>query len=146
MDKKMQKGDVVKVHYTGKFENGAIFDSSEKSGPLEFEIGKGVVIPGFELGILSMDIGQKKTIKILPENGYGPYEPELVFLVKLSQLPPHINPTVGLQLEVSSDQNFPIYATIKEITPDNVVLDANHPLAGKTLVFDIELLSVKKKG
>jgi peptidylprolyl isomerase len=141
-----QKGDIIKVHYTGKHTSGEVFDSSKGKQPIEFTLGQGSLIPGFEHGVLGMKIGEKKTLHILPENAYGPYRPELVSVVKLTQFPPHITPSVGLQLELSAEDQYPIFVTITEVGEEEATLDANHPLAGKDLFFDIELIDLQRKG
>jgi peptidylprolyl isomerase len=146
MQLQAQNGDTIKVHYTGKHINGEIFDSSKGKPPLEFTLGQGSLIPGFEQGLIGMKIGEKKTLRILPENAYGPYRPELVSIVKLTQFPPHITPSVGLQLELSAEDQYPIFVTITEVGAEEATLDANHPLAGKELVFEIELVDLHKKG
>lgn len=141
-----QNGDTIKVHYTGKHANGEVFDSSKGKQPIEFTLGQGSLIPGFEQGVVGMKKGEKKTLRILPENAYGPYRPELVSVVKLTQFPPHITPSVGLQLELSAEDQMPIFVTITEINDEEATLDANHPLAGKELFFDVEIVELRKKG
>lgn len=141
-----QTGDIIKVHYTGKYASGEVFDSSSGKQPIEFTLGQGSLISGFEQGVLGMKKGEKKTLRILPENGYGPYLPELVSVVKLTQFPPHITPSVGLQLELSAEDQSPIFVTITEINDEEATLDANHPLAGKELFFDVEVVDLQRKG
>lgn len=146
MNLQAQKGDTIKVHYTGKHANGDVFDSSKGKDPLEFTLGQGSLISGFEQGVIGMTKGEKKHLHILPENGYGPYRPELVSIVKLTQFPPHITPSVGLQLELTAEDQYPIFVTITEMNDEEATLDANHPLAGKELFFDIEVIDLKRKG
>ncbi|RLB33229.1 MAG: peptidylprolyl isomerase [Deltaproteobacteria bacterium] len=135
-------GDRVKVHYTGKLEDGRVFDSSRKREPIEFVIGEGEVIQGFEDGVVGMEVGASKTITIPPEEAYGPRIEQLVVDVKKEDFPPHINPAVGQHLQIKQqDGNF-VNVTITDIAGDTVTLDANHPLAGYTLIFEIELVEV----
>jgi len=135
-------GDKVKVHYTGKLEDGTVFDSSKDREPLEFNLGSGNVIPGFENGILGMAIGESRTITIAPDQAYGQTNPDLVATVERKQFPDNITPEVGLQLQMSQPTGQPLNVTITHIAGDSITLDANHPLAGKTLVFEVELVAV----
>lgn len=137
-------GDVVKVHYTGRLENGHIFDSSEGREPLEFTIGGGMVIEGFENGLLGMKQGELKTVSIPPELGYGFRNEEYSITVTRNNLPPDIEPEVGLGLTLFSPDGQPINVTITEFDDINITLDANPPLAGKTLIFDLELVGFIK--
>ena len=137
-------GDVVKVHYTGRLENGHIFDSSEGREPLEFTIGGGMVIEGFENGLLGMKQGELKTVSIPPELGYGFRNEEYSITVTRNNLPPDIEPEVGLGLTLFSPDWQPINVTITEFDDINITLDANPPLAGKTLIFDLELVGFIK--
>jgi len=138
-----KNGDTVKIHYTGKLTDGTVFDSSEGRDPLEFTLGQGMVIPGFEQGIVDMNLGEKKTINIDVENAYGPLRQELMFEVPKEQLPPDMAPEVGMQLQMMQGEGGqPILVTIAAVGDEAVTLDANHPLAGKELIFDIELVSL----
>lgn len=137
-----KQGDNVKVHYTGKFLDGKIFDSSKERAPLEFKIGEKKVIPGFELAIIGMQPGELKTVTLNSNDAYGPHLEELVTDVDRGHFPEHITPEVGQQLEVQSEEGFQAIVTITNISGDTVTLDANHPLAGKDLVFDIELVEI----
>lgn len=138
----VKKGDTVKVHYHGKLTNGTTFDSSEGREPLEFEVGGGMVIPGFDEGVTGMAIGEKKTIHIPAEQAYGPKQEEMIMEFPRDRFPADMVPEVGMQLNMSngSGQNFPV--TIAEVREAVVVLDANHPLAGEELIFDLELVSI----
>lgn len=140
----VENGDVVKVHYTGRLENGHIFDSSEGREPLEFTIGGGMVIEGFENGLLGMKQGESKTVSIPPELGYGFRNEEYSITVSRNNLPPDIEPEVGLGLTLFSPDGQPINVTITEFDDINITLDANPPLAGKTLIFDLELVGFIK--
>ena len=136
-----KNGDTVKVHYTGTLEDGTQFDSSADRDPLEFTLGEGRLIKGFETAVIGMDAGDTKSVKIPVEEGYGEPRDELVLVVERSEFPSDIDPTVGEQLEMrQEDKSFVV--RVIEVTPENVKLDANHPLAGKILNFDIELVSV----
>lgn len=145
-----KSGDKVKVHYTGKLEGGEVFDSSEchesdcgcETGPLEFVIGEGQVIPGFEQAIIGMNPGDTKTVVIPVDEAYGERIDEMVAVVDRSEIPPDITLEVGNQLEVTQEdgQAFPVLIT--EVTDTTVTLDANHPLAGKELTFDLNLVEI----
>jgi peptidylprolyl isomerase len=142
-----KKGDKVKVHYTGKLESGEVFDSSEcgesecgcESGPLEFTIGQGEVIPGFEQAVTGMIPGESKTIIIPVEEAYGTRNEELVQVVERSNVPQEVTPEVGTWLEVTAENGKQFPVVITEVTDSHVTLDANHPLAGRELTFDIRL-------
>jgi FKBP-type peptidyl-prolyl cis-trans isomerase 2 len=139
--KKIQNGDTVIVNYTGRLEDGTIFDSSLIEGrePLTSTLGQGQLISGFENGLMEMIVGEKKTIEIEPENAYGNYIPEMVTLVGLNQVPEGVK--VGETLQ-GNTPNGPINVLVKEINENGVVLDANHPLAGKKLIFDLEVMGI----
>lgn len=137
-----KQGDKVKVHYTGKFEDGQVFDSSVNGDPLEFTIGEGQVIPGFENAVVGMDIGDTKTTNIPSDEAYGPRRDEMVLSVKPEQFPPDITPTIGEQLQVRMQDGTPVIVTVAEVAEDKVLLDANHPMAGRDLVFDLELIGI----
>jgi FKBP-type peptidyl-prolyl cis-trans isomerase 2 len=137
-----KEGSTVKVHYTGKLDDGTVFDSSRNSDPLEFTIGAGQIIPGFEQAVIGMDIGDSKTITIAPENAYGQHQKEMVMSVKRDQLPPDLKPEIGLQLQSRQRDGQIVVFTITEVSDASITVDANHPLAGKVLIFDIELLDV----
>jgi peptidylprolyl isomerase len=135
-----KKGDTVKVHYVGKLDDGSIFDSSENRQPLEFVVGSNQVIPGLEEAVIGMDPGDKKTIKIPSEQAYGPHYPELVAQFERNQFPADFELAIGLQLEIPQKDGRALLVTVTELTDESVTLDANHPLAGKDLTFEIELL------
>ena len=137
-----KKGDKVKVHYHGKLTNGETFDSSSGREPLEFEVGSGSVIKGFDEGVTGMQVGEKKTINIPVEEAYGPRSDDMLIEFPKDRLPQDMELEQGMQLMMSngSGQNIPV--TITEIQDDSVILDANHPLAGEDLVFDIELIEI----
>ena len=138
----VKKGDTVKVHYHGKLTDGTTFDSSEGREPLEFEVGGGMVIPGFDSGVTGMTIGEKKTILIPNLEAYGPKQEEMIMEFPKERFPADMVPEVGMQLNMNngSDQNFPVI--IVDVKDEVVVLDANHPLAGEDLTFDLELVEI----
>ena len=135
-------GDKVRVHYEGQLTDGTIFDSSLKREPIEFILGQDTVIPGFEQAVIGMEAGESKDVSIPPEDGFGEYSEDLVVNIEKNILPPDINPELGMQLEVSSEEETPRVFTIAEIAEDSVTLDGNHPLAGKEIAFKIELLEI----
>ncbi len=139
---KVKDGDTVKVHYTGKLENGDVFDSSREREPFEFTVGNKAVIPGFEKGVVGMGVGDTKTIEIPPEEAYGPKQDELVVVVNKSEFPEDITPSVGQRLQIKQQDGNPVVVTITDLTEDSVTLDANHPLAGYTLFFDVEIVDI----
>jgi FKBP-type peptidyl-prolyl cis-trans isomerase 2 len=135
-------GDTVKVHYVGKYESGEVFDSSLEKEPLEFTVGNQQVIPGFEEGIIGMEVGEKKTINVPFDKAYGPFREELVFPVEKSKLPEDISEGQYLEVHQPDGNNFVV--RVSEIKDDTAFLDANHPLAGKNLVFEVELVSIEE--
>jgi peptidylprolyl isomerase len=140
-----QQGDKVKVHYTGKFDDGTVFDSSAGQQPLEFTIGEGQVIPGFENAVIGMNPGDKKSATIPAGDAYGEYMDEMVLTVERNQLPPELQPEVGQQLQIRNPDGQAIPVIITDVTDSTITLDANHPLAGQDLTFDIELVEIGSK-
>jgi len=139
----VKNGDIVKVHYTGKLTNGEQFDSSTGREPLEFIVGAGQMIKGFDKAMPGMSIGEKKTVNISPEEGYGEKIEEAIIEFPRENVPADMPLEIGMTLELRSESGQPIPVTIEEIREDVIVLDANHSLAGKELVFDIELVEIK---
>lgn len=139
---KAETGNKVKVHYTGRLDDDTQFDSSAGRDPLEFTLGTGQVIPGFEKAVTGMGVGDTKTVTIPADQAYGPHHAELVMEVERGQIPPHINPEVGQQLEIHQQDGRTVGVVITEVTNEKVSLDANHPLAGQDLIFDLELVEI----
>ena len=142
---KAKVGDTVRVEYTGKFEDGQIFDSNKGREPLEFTLGEGKIIPGFEKAVVGMEVDEEKTVKIPPEDGYGEYIEGLVAEVEKERFPENLSLEVGRQLVIPQENGSQLIVTITKVTDSKVTLDANHPLAGKTLIFDIKLKEIVKK-
>ncbi|GFM37219.1 FKBP-type peptidyl-prolyl cis-trans isomerase [Desulfovibrio psychrotolerans] len=134
-------GDSVKVHYTGTLSDGTVFDSSRDGEPLEFTLGSGMLIPGFEAAVIGMSVGDATKVSIAPENAYGSVNEELVLDIPRSQVPPHISPEVGMMLQLQTDDGM-MEVVITSVTDDAIVLDANHPLAGQELTFEIEVMEI----
>ncbi len=141
-----KKGDTVKVHYTGKLDTGVPFDTSRGAEPLEFVIGSGKLIPGFEEAVIGMSQGESKTVKLPPEKAYGKYREDRVITIDKKDLPGDIKPELGMNLEVCAPNGQMIPVLISDMDENTVTLDANHPLSEQTLTFDIELLEIVKKG
>ncbi|MFZ6051518.1 FKBP-type peptidyl-prolyl cis-trans isomerase [Halocola ammonii] len=139
----VKENDTVKVHYTGKLSNGEVFDSSVDREPLEFTLGQGQIIPGFEKELIDMKVNEKKTFEISSDDAYGDVRKELIQEVPKDNLPPDIKPEVGMGLVSKTPEGQEMRLTVQEVKDDAIVVDANHPLAGKDLVFDIEVLEIK---
>ncbi len=139
---KVKVGDTIKVHYAGRLTDGTPFDSSEGREPLEFQVGAGMMIKGFDEAVVDMELGEKKTVNIVAENAYGASNPDMILEFPKTDFPPEMKPEVGMQLYLSDQNgnNHPV--VIIELKEETVILDANHQLAGKDLVFDIEIVSV----
>ncbi|MFV1951553.1 MAG: peptidylprolyl isomerase [Nitrospinota bacterium] len=135
-------GDKVKIHYTGSLKDGKIFDSSEGKEPLGFTIGEKMVIPGFENAVIGMTAGETKKVSIPPGDAYGDHQKNLVVVVERSQLPSNIDPKVGMILHAQTNDGRSSDVTITDITDESVTLDANHPIAGQELIFDLELIEI----
>jgi FKBP-type peptidyl-prolyl cis-trans isomerase SlpA len=137
----IKNGDSVSVNYTGRLEDGTIFDTSIQEGrtPLKTTLGQGQLIPGFENGLIGMLVGEKKTIEIEPQDAYGEINPQMVSEVGLNQVPEGVKEGDMLQ---GQNQYGPVQVVVREVKESTVVLDMNHPLAGKKLIFDLEVVSV----
>ena len=142
---KAKAGDTVRVEYTGKFEDGQIFDSNKGKELLEFTLGEGKIIPGFEKAVIGMEVNEEKTVKIPPKDGYGEYIEGLVAEVEKERFPENLSLEVGRQLVIPQENGNQLIVTITKVTDSKVTIDANHPLAGKTLIFDIKLKEIVKK-
>ncbi|GAA6163406.1 peptidylprolyl isomerase [Pelagimonas sp. KU-00592-HH] len=137
-----KSGDKVRIHYTGTLSDGSVFDSSEGREPLEFTLGSGQVIPGFDAGVTGMSVGEKKTVEIPCDQAYGPSHPEAIQDVPREQIPAEIPLEVGLQLQMQAPTGQVVPVTVVKITEEAVTLDANHALAGKDLTFALELVEI----
>lgn len=135
-------GDTVKVHYTGKLEDGTEFDTSVNGDPLQFKLGGEQVIAGFEQAVVGMSPGEEKSTKIEADEAYGPYRDEMVLTVERDSFPPNIDPAVGQMLEMRYGDDQTIGVRVIEVSDAGVTLDANHPLAGEDLLFDIQLVEI----
>lgn len=136
----IQKGNTITVHYTGRYENGDIFDSSIGKEPLTFKVGEGNIINGFENAILGKEIGDKVEVDIEPIDAYGDYREDLLIEVPNSSLPGAVE--VGMSLQAQAENGTPINVTVKEVKEDSVIVDANHPLSGKRINFSIEIINI----
>ena len=139
---KAKHGDTVKLHYTGKLEDGTVFDSSVGREPLEFKIGGNQVIKGFEKAVIDMKPDESKTVTIPPDEAYGPHREEMIADVPRQQFPPSVQPEVGQHFELKQENGEPIVVTVTQVSESEVTIDANHPLAGKDLIFDIQLVEI----
>ncbi|GAB4388296.1 FKBP-type peptidyl-prolyl cis-trans isomerase [Albidovulum sp.] len=139
---KVKTGDTVRIHYRGTLKDGTEFDSSEGRGPLEFEVGSGQIIPGLDKALPGMEVGEKKTVEVPMAEAYGEANPATRHTVPRAHIPPDIPLEVGTRLQMQSRDGQVIAVTVAEVTDDAVTLDANHPLAGQDLTFDIELVSI----
>ncbi len=140
---KVERGDTVTVHYTGKLRDGTVFDTSRDGDPLRFEVGAQQVVPGFEAGVLGMAQGETKTLVIAPEDAYGPRNEALVFQVPRDQMPPGVTPEPGMMLELSGPDGQSFLVTVANVDERALTLDANHPLAGEELHFEVEIVGVQ---
>ncbi len=138
----VKAGDTVRVHYSGFLDDGTVFDSSLEREPFEFTLGQGMVIPGFEDAVVGMDVGDTKTVNIPTDQAYGPYRDELLVAVERSQVPPNIEPDVGVELQIRTPEGTVTNVTITEMDENSITLDANHPLAGQDLIFEIKLVEI----
>ncbi|MEQ8476552.1 peptidylprolyl isomerase [Fulvivirga sp.] len=138
----VKKGDKVKVHYTGKLNDGSVFDSSANREPLEFEVGAGMMIAGFDNAVNGMKVGDKKVAEIPAAEAYGEKNDDMVVSVPKAQLPPDLNPEIGQQLSMQQPNGQAIPVVVTKVETETIEIDANHPLAGKDLIFDIELVEI----
>lgn len=139
----VKKDDNVKVHYTGKLSNGQVFDSSRERDPIEFKVGEGKMIPGFENGVMDMELNEKKNIEVKPDDAYGEVRDDLFQEVSKEQLPDDINPEVGMGLAAQMPDGSERQLRVADIKDDSIIVDANHPLAGKDLNFEVEVVGIE---
>ncbi|MEO0915441.1 MAG: peptidylprolyl isomerase [Pseudomonadota bacterium] len=137
-----QSGDTVRIHYTGTLADGSTFDSSEGREPLEFQLGSGQVIPGFDKAVTGMAVGEAQTVEIPCDDAYGSHDPNRAQAFPRYKIPADVPLDIGTQLQLSGPQGQPITVSVAEVTDEEVILDANHPLAGKDLTFRIELVEI----
>lgn len=137
-----KSGDTVRVHYTGRLDDGSEFDSSAGRDPLEITLGKAGVIPGFEKAVMGMAVGDSTTVDIEAADAYGPHRPDGVQEIERSMIPAEVTVDIGARLQATGPDNKPLVLTVIAVNDDKVTLDANHPLAGKDLTFDIELVEI----
>ncbi|HBG20858.1 MAG TPA: peptidylprolyl isomerase [Desulfobulbaceae bacterium] len=137
-----KNGDKVSVHYTGTLADGSIFDSTAGEEPMEFVLGEGELIEGFEEGVLNMSVGEKKIIVLAPDKAYGDRDEEMVIEVPLAEMPADLELEVGDELEVTDEDDEPMLVTVSQLSEDSVTLDGNPPLAGETLTFELELVAI----
>lgn len=138
----VKQGDTVQLHYTGRLQNGVVFDTSRSRHPLQFKVGTGQVIEGFEQAVLGMAVGQSKTTVVPIDQAYGPRREELVVTMQRNQLPEGLDPKVGQRLEFTQTDDKVVLATVMAETESTLTVDTNHPLAGNVLTFDIELINI----
>lgn len=138
----VKSGDTVRIHYTGTLNDGEVFDSSSGREPLEFTVGSGQIIPGLDAALPGMEVGEKKTVEVPVDEAYGPVDPGNRQAVPRAEIPDHIPLDPGTQLQLQSPQGQVMPVTVVEVTDENVTLDANHPLAGCDLTFNIELVEI----
>lgn len=142
MTRAIETGDTIRVAYIGKFENGKVFDASKKGQPLEFTVGEGQVLQGFDEAVVGMVVGEKKTLNISPDEGYGIRDDSLVFEIPKKSIPDDMGLGIGKVIQLTNQSGQKIPGTISNIGHTAVTVDTNHPMAGKNLVFDIEIVEV----
>jgi FKBP-type peptidyl-prolyl cis-trans isomerase 2 len=140
----VKENNTIKVNYTGKLSNGQIFDTSEGKEPIEFVLGQGRLIPGFEKGLIDMKLNEKKTIEIAKDQAYGDVNDNLIQEIKKTDLPQDMEPKVGMGLVSKSPDGKEINLMVVEVKDESIVIDGNHPLAGHDLIFDIEVVEIKE--
>jgi FKBP-type peptidyl-prolyl cis-trans isomerase SlpA len=140
----VKENNTVKVNYTGKLSDGQVFDTSEGKEPIEFTLGQGQLIPGFEKGLIDMELNEKKTITVAKDEAYGDVNKDLIQEVKKTELPQDMTPEVGMGLVSKSPDGQEMNLMVVEVKEETIVIDGNHPLAGKDLVFDLEVLEIKE--
>jgi len=136
-------GDTVRVHYTGTLDDGSTFDSSVGREPLEFTLGEGDMIPGFEKAVYGLKVGESKTVTIPAKEAYGPHRDDLVLIMEREQLPADLDPKVDQQLQMQQTDGRTVVVIVTDVSETTITVDANHHLAGKDLTFEIELVEIK---
>jgi peptidylprolyl isomerase len=136
-------GDTVQVHYRGTLDDGSEFDASVGRDPLSFTVGAGQVIQGFDAAVAGMEVGEKKTVRIPPQEAYGEHRDDLVVQLDRAQVPEHIDLKLGMGLQLQQPNGQPVAVTVKAIEDEHITLDANHPLAGEALTFELELVAIE---
>ena len=139
-----KNGDTVKVHYTGKLEDGTVFDTSTEREPLQFVIGGKQIIPGFEQAVVGMNTGETKTVNVSSDEAYGPHLEERVLVINQDQIPEHLELEVGQHVQIPQKDGSKVLFIVTAISETSVTLDANHPLAGKDLTFEIQLVEIQR--
>lgn len=142
MAQQVKQGDTIRVHYTGKLNDGTVFDSSTGHDPLEFQVGSGQLIPGFEKAVVGLAVGDRTTAQIPSEEAYGEHSPEGLIEVPRDRLPEEMKMEVGVQLQMQTHDGRPVPVRVVAVNEGGVTVDANHPLAGKDLTFDIEIVAI----
>jgi len=135
-------GDTLHLHYTGTLDDGTVFDSSEGRDPLSFELGAGQIIPGLEAGLADMEVGEKRTVRVEAADAYGEHDPGQVQALDLANVPDHIPTDPGTQLQLQTEDGQTVTVVVADKTDTELFLDANHPLAGQALTFDVELVAI----
>ena len=138
-----KNGNIVQVHYTGTLKDGTVFDTSVGHEPLEFTLGEGQMIPGFEQAVLGMKMGESKTVTIPAKDAYGPRRDDLILVIERNQLPENLEPEVGQQLQMQQTNGRTMVVIVTDVSDTTITIDANHPLAGKDLTFEIELVRIQ---
>lgn len=144
MSQTVKTGNTIRVEYTGRFEDGEIFDTSRGKQPLSFTVGAGQLIPGFDAAVVEMAVGDQKTVTIDPQNAYGEYREDRLFSMPKTNIPADLDLEIGMTVQLTDKNGKPVPAVVRGLEEESVSLDINHPLAGKTLVFDIEVVSIDK--
>ena len=139
---KAENGSTVKVHYTGTLEDGTVFDSSEGREPLQFTVGSGEVIPGFDTAVAGLEAGESRTTTIPADEAYGPHHPDRIIEVSRDGMPSDFKPSIGDVVQLKDPKGQPLQATVEEVNESVVKFDANHPLAGKDLTFEIKIMAI----
>lgn len=145
MAEQIKDGDVVRVRYTGRYQDGEVFDSTDERGPFTFVVGSGAVVKGFDEAVRGMRAGERTQVTVAPDMAYGPHNPEYVINIPRNSIPAGLNITTGMQLKVPLQGGKAMTATVVKISRETIRLDANHPMAGKTLIFDIEIVATGLK-